>query len=379
MRERGEGGLFRNEKKSQNWYAQYYQDGRQIRVSTGTAIKAEAIQKLRKLMGDRDDGLVPVSDMKKLRYADLREMLIESYVGQKRKSLKAKADGSEYIAGLTALDEACGFKQEDGKVVDKGLRMTALTSDFARRFARERREKGTGNAAINRSLAALRHMLKLAKEDGKISNVPSIKLQKEPDARTGFVEPEKFAELLNLLPSHLRPLIQFLYDTGVRVGEALQIEWGQVDFDARIIALTSAQTKNSEARILTIFSHLASLLADARREGKVFDGTNLRKEWMTACAACGLGTKIEVKGKPYDPRYEGLRLHDLRRSAIRNLIRSGVSETVSMKISGHKTNSVFKRYNITSTEDITKAMQAVEIYRMNRLNGKTIPALREGQ
>jgi hypothetical protein len=50
-----------------------------------------------------------------------------------------------------------------------------------------------------------------------------------------------------------------------------------------------------------------------------------------------------------------------------------------MKISGHKTNSVFKRYNITSTEDITKAMQAVEIYRMNRLNGKTIPALREGQ
>ncbi|MGA7363950.1 MAG: hypothetical protein WBX04_02405, partial [Candidatus Sulfotelmatobacter sp.] len=88
--------------------------------------------------------------------------------------------------------------------------------------------------------------------------------------------------------------------------------------------------------------------------------TNLRKEWMTACAACGLGTKIKVEGKPYDPRYVGLTLHDLRRSAVRNLVRAGNTESVAMKISGHKTRSVFDRYNITSTADVTNAMQRVE-------------------
>jgi hypothetical protein len=56
----------------------------------------------------------------------------------------------------------------------------------------------------------------------------------------------------------------------------------------------------------------------------VFDRMNLRKEWITACAACELGRKITVEGKKWDPRYDGLALHDLRRSAVRNLIMPGV-------------------------------------------------------
>jgi hypothetical protein len=94
--------------------------------------------------------------------------------------------------------------------------------------------------------------------------------------------------------------------------------------------------------------------------GKVFDATNLRKEWTNACAACGLGRKIEVAGKKYDPRYEGLTIHDLRRSAVRNLVRAGVQESVAMKIRGHKTRSVFDRYAIASEGDLTKAMRRVE-------------------
>jgi hypothetical protein len=72
---------------------------------------------------------------------------------------------------------------------------------------------------------------------------------------------------------------------------------------------------------------------------------NIHKEWTKACAALGLGRIIAVEGRPYDPRYEGLTLHDFRRSAIRNL----VTLKVAMEIAGHKTRSAFDRYHIVGT------------------------------
>ena len=127
----------------------------------------------------------------------------------------------------------------------------------------------------------------------------------------------------------------FLYYCGTRIAEGLQIEWSQCDLTARLIRLESKQTKTTEARVLPLPSVLVNMLpAVEPKTGSVFDGTNLRKEWMTACAACELGRKIEVEGKPYDPHYEGLTLHDLRRSAVRNLINAGVRERGAMQITG---------------------------------------------
>lgn len=122
---------------------------------------------------------------------------------------------------------------------------------------------------------------------------------------------------------NLRPLVTFLCYCGCRVGETLQIEWSQVNLDARLIRLEPEQTKTDEARAVPLPSVLIDMLKPMKpKDGKVFDGTNLRKEWMNACAACELGRKIEV-GKP-DPRYVGLVLHDQRRSAVRNLRIAGV-------------------------------------------------------
>ena len=217
--------------------------------------------------------------------------------------------------------------------------------------------------------AALRRMLKLAKRERKIHEVPFIEFLKEPSARKGFLEPDKFNELIGLLPTHLRPLVTFLYYDGVRIGEALQVEWSQVNLDARTIRLEEEQTKTDEARTLPLPSVLVNMLNEVTpKSGRVFDGTNLRKEWVTACAAAQLGTLTEVEGRRYDPLYSGLTLHDLRRSAVRNLVNAGVPERVAMKITGHKTRSVLDRYHIVSTEDVTDAMQAVETASLT--NGK---------
>jgi len=248
----------------------------------------------------------------------------------------------------------------------RGMSVAQITTDAARRFVRKRREEETGNAAINRSLAALRRMLRIAKRDKKIHDVPYIEFQKEPPARKGFLDRSDFDRLIKVLPTRLRPLVTFLYWCGTRIGETLQIEWSQVDLDARQIRLEPEQTKGDEARVLPLPSVVVDRLrAIESKTGKVFDGTNLRKEWMKACDACGLGTMTELKERPYDPLYSGLTLHDLRRSAVRNLRKAGVSEQEAMKISGHRTRSVFERYNIVSTDDIMAAMQKVETASLN--------------
>jgi integrase len=169
-------------------------------------------------------------------------------------------------------------------------------------------------------------MLRIAYEDGKLQSVPVIRLQTEPSARKGLLSPEKVAELLGALPTHLRPLIISLYWCGVRLGEAQAIEWTQVDLQARLIRLHEDQTKDSEARKRA--ASCCSCYAFAGHEAESWSHTNLRTEWAKACTAVGLGRTIKQKSKSGNLwfQYSRLIVHDLRRSAIRNLINAGGPE-----------------------------------------------------
>jgi integrase len=213
----------------------------------------------------------------------------------------------------------------------------------------------------------------LAQEEGKLKAAPVIRLLKEPPARQGILPEGKIAELLKNLPATLRRLICFLYWSGVRMAEALAIDWEQVDLPSGFIYLREGKTKNDEPRIIPVPTEVDAFLRDIEpKTGRVFAATNLRKAWQAACVASGLGKHTPVKGKPYDPHCEGLNVHDLRRTALTELTRSGVHMFVAMRISGHKDASVFQRYNIVNTQDLAAAMRLREQLSLTSATAKRV-------
>jgi integrase len=142
----------------------------------------------------------------------------------------------------------------------------------------------------------------------------------------------------------------FAYFSGWRKSEILTLKWNQVNLRDGIVRLEPGETKNSEGRTLYMEPDLWDLLKYLHKNRRmdclfVFNhkGTvicDFRKSWETACTAIGKS---------------GLLFHDLRRSAIRNMVRASIPERVAMTISGHKTRSVFDRYNIVSEDDLKEA------------------------
>ena len=146
-----------------------------------------------------------------------------------------------------------------------------------------------------------------------------------------------------------------------------------MDLIARVVRLEPGTTKNDEARTLPLTKDLFEVLSMQKsvRDSKhptcpwVFFNEagrrigRFRRSWAAACKEVGL---VEENGEP------GRLFHDLRRSGVRNLIRAGVPEAVAMRISGHKTRSLFERYNIVSERDLHEAARKLETYVSAQVN-----------
>jgi integrase len=126
------------------------------------------------------------------------------------------------------------------------------------------------------------------------------------------------------------------------------------------ITLLEGETKNDESRILPLSNTLAKLLSRVeKREGRVSPSKRaMQAAFPKACTAA---------------KIEGLMVHDLRRSAARNLTSAGVQLAVATKISGHRDASVFQRYNVVDTEQTADAMQRVERLAPVKVH-RTLPA-----
>lgn len=367
-REHGTGSLIRVQytdangqiRKTKTWYLQFYVNGRPVRESAKTEDKQEAQRKLTKRLAEVGAGR-PISDVKGLKFETVRDAWL--VYPRKRGALRTayiRSDGTKTASGLLHLDKF--FAGFDIIRIDEGA---------IDRYIKSQREAGLADATIRRSLTVLRAILNYAHEDPRfgLPTVPSFKHRMPHDskARKGFMDAKEFSKLLALLPAKARPLAIFQFRTGCRTGAAFKINWDHVSNDCSEIELPGEITKSGEPLTLPLvgdgLKDVASYLRKQTRvSGKsIFsigkDGAKTggkeayRYHWNRACDKLGLG-KFDRNTR----RYSGLRPHDLRRSAVSNMIRSGVPRNVAMEISGHKTESIFNRYHIVETTDLKRAL-----------------------
>jgi integrase len=349
-RERGTGGLYKRA-GSKNWYLSYYDEsGRQHIESSKTAKKSEAQSMLTsRLEGTRKCEVV---DVRKLRYEDIRTLVISDYRTKGKLVTVEQADGETVETGRKQI-----FKALDEFFAN--MPVYQITTQKLRSFVSQRMEQGISGATCNRNLALLRRMFTLAIEEKLIQSKPKFPMQKESDPREGF----EFEQIRPEMPANLHPYLTFAYETGCRPGATKQIVWPWVHLADKEIHLPARAVKNRYPLILPLSNELVGMLKKLFQDEKpVFDMTNFRKAWEKACVKVGQGQIVARKevGKKKWYQYKGLIPYDFRRSAARNLIDAGVDETAAMKITGHKTNAMFRRYNIVSTEQLHKAMGKVE-------------------
>jgi integrase len=256
-----------------------------------------------------------------------------------------------------------------------GRRASNVTTADIQEFVAKRQSAEAHNATINRELAALKRAYALAVRAGKLLNRPYIPMLQEDNVRTGFFERKQFECVRKRLPEHLQAVVQFCYITGWRCNsEVLPLQWRQVNFKAGMVRLEPGMTKNKEGRAFPFTNELRVLLEDQRRKADVLQREkgeiipwvfplpkdfrnhragsaieDFRWHWKKACRAAGLPGRL---------------VHDFRRTAVRNLERAEVPRSVAMKMTGHKTESVYRRYAIVSEGDLKEAAA-----RLNELSG----------
>ena len=355
---RGDGSIYRKKRKDGTeyggWVLKYYtQTGRRVQEYTRLPKekKATALKLLKVRLATVIQGK-PLPYPRKVSIEDLYNALLLHTQAQGR-SRKSVAAVKWHWAHLCP--------------VFRDLLATELTTEHLNSYIAQRREADAKNATINRELATLRRCFTLAYESSppRVLLVPHFPhLDESGNVRQNFVQDGQYTQLAFLCEKEglwMRAMFEVDYRLGWRVGELLNLRVRHVDLSARFLSMDPDLTKNKKAHKAPISTEMYALLAQCVA-GKQPDDYVFTRD------------KGRYNGKPvrdfrasWDRVRRGigkpkLLFHDLRRTAVRNMDRQGTPQTVAMKITGHKTRSVYDRYNIGDERDLKLAAERMDAH-----------------
>jgi integrase len=332
-------------KGSRFWWISYQMNGQGVRESSGELTKTGAANRLKERLLAVAGGNFLGPRIEKITVDELYEDLLQDY------RIKGQKVGWAELLWRVHLKDSFS-----------GMRAANVGTNQITAYVEKRLAEGAAKASLNRELALLRRAFSIGfdAEPQKAVRVPKLHkhiVSEKGNERRGFVEEGQYRKLVNAAAGHLwmRGLLALGYTYGFRRAELLEMRCSQVDLLNNTVCLYSGETKNGEGRTVSLTEECRQLVTEMRK-GKQSedylitraDGEpvrDFRHTWDAITKAAGV---------------PGLIFHDLRRSAVRNMVRRGVPQKTARKISGHKTDSTFSRYNIVSEADIQDAARKIE-------------------
>lgn len=334
-----------HKQKTSTWYLKYYVNGKPKDVSSGTSDYDEALAMLRQRMAQTAQQPEYTDHPERVRMSQLFDMLLEDYRMHGRHS---------------TYDVERKIEKRLRPFFGK-MKAQSVTSEVIKQYIKSRlaaKRKPT-NSSINRELAPVHRALQIAsvQEPPLVLRVPHFTRLPEENVREGTLTHDAYRLVRDSLPGYARVALVIAYHTGTRKGEVRQILKDWIDLTAKRIKLPGHVTKNKKPRSLPIYGDMAAEIEMAvaagsaacpfliQNEGKpVFDW---EKSWATACTSAGV---------------PGALFHDLRRTALTNMIEGGLSEKEAMEISGHRTRAVFDRYHVVSERRLKEMASKLELH-----------------
>ncbi len=338
-RTKGSGSLYL---RGSTWWMAYSGPQGTFRDSTGKTTKGEAQAVLTNKIAALNSGRITAGSQKTT-VTDLYALVVRDYEQNGKKTLD-----DVKTRWKLHLDPAFGKH-----------RAAAVTSGMIEQYkaARLAEVDRPTNGTVNRELTLLRRAFNIGEEQGKVTRIPKFSLLKESKPRDGFLEQDQYNRMAEACSKATdAPWLRAFFETAAQLSnrrsELLNLRVHNVDFARNVFTLPDS--KNGERRIVPLTPEVRALLESAclnkQADDYVFTQPNgkrvseFRYVWKRVTTAAGV---------PW------LKVHDMRRTGIRNMIRGGVSEQVAMRISGHKTASVFRRYNIIDDRDLHNAARLI--------------------
>ncbi len=310
-------------------------------------------------------GFIPLAQAKRVLAQHTQEIVEQRFIALEKPKVTFMEAADSFLAYSSARKKS---HRNDAQIVTRlkaffGNRsLESLTPDLVEAYLTQRQKEGnklhkrdflTGST-LNRDIACLKTIIRRAVLNRRIERNPIEGVRRFKEySRDRTLTQQELQDFLAVCSPHLRSIVELAYLSGMRRGEILGLRWDQIDFKNKVIVLEAADTKTQEKREIPLSSRLNQLFQRIPKTlGNPFVFTykgkrigNIRNAFKRVCRKAGI---------------KDFRFHDFRHCAVTNLRKAGVSDSVIMSISGHKTHAVFRKYDRVDRDDRQEAFRRVE-------------------